>query len=170
MGIARLDGELTAFGFRPCAGSGREFAAETIKLGQGGGDPLAVELPGGGKAESGEFRSQIRYQSTGCAEGRTDSGNDDALAAEPASDGDAVEAGSAATTDQNGRCRIDALVDRDIADSTNHLFGRHRDDCECRLVEREPQRLGDMARQGSSGGLRVEHHGTAEKICRIDVS
>ena len=60
---------------------------------------------------------------------------------------------------------VDALVDRDVLDGTDHVLGCHVDDRSCCLVQAEPEFVGDLTLNGVGGGLGVEVHApTQEKI------
>ena len=115
-------------------------------------------------------RRQLRHDGARCAERRAGVRKDDRAAAQPARDGDAVEAGGTAAADQHGILRIDALLHGGFLDRVHHGFGAEIDDGERGVLDREAERARHLRRDGRARRIDRKLHPAAEEEFGIDVS
>ena len=170
VGVSRLGRPLDRGAGGSLPRAGRERVAVGLETQQHRVDARPIERVAVGVEHRLVLRRQVRQERPRGRKRGAGLRDQDATAAEPASDRHAVEASRPATCHEGGLGGIDTLIDRDVHDRLNHVLGRERHDAGRRLVDAAPQRLSDAPSYRLQRAVLVERHLAPEEESRVDES
>ena len=92
------------------------------------------------------------------------------MAVKTRSDCIGVQTCSASSPDDSRLRRVDPLIDGNIGDCLDHVFGPDAHHCRGRLLKRHLQRFCHIAPHGLNRSVPLEDDATAKKVLRIDIA
>ena len=92
------------------------------------------------------------------------------MAVKTRSDRIGVQTCSASSPDDSRLRRVDPLIDGNIGDCLDHVFGPDAHHCRGRFLKRHFQRFRHISPQGLNRSVLLEDDATAKEILRIDIA
>ena len=131
---------------------------------------FGVKLCGACDENLAVFAGNVGNDSAVGTQGRANLRDDQSATTKACGDCRAVETGGATAANNRGFGRVDPLIDGDVGDGLNHVFGPNLHHSASRSFKRHTKRTGNVALDRLDRGAVVELDAAAQEKFRIDVA